>query len=411
MAVFFEVYHDGSDQTEYIALTKRGIAYKDMIMLNGRYVFSGLKKCSWKRSKAAKGHKNVTDEVETITESTVHWYIGDDSCVVSLCGEMSNAEIEKIHQESTVLNTRDHLTALNESECAEIVQPSSTYLKDFFSSQEIVIEGTVSYLDPSGWIELLLLNPVLPGYKSRLVNVFIVHYSRSDTTEKLLKGVKVRISFVFPIYLWGKLKGFAATVRSHIEIMDSSDLSAVCGSEVVRSRVTRKRDRRDLSTPSNCSKRGNQDTINLTDEVVSIVDISSPAVTARLSVPQELKARCHMFAAWRAYLEKKYTMSISQSPVTSPTDVRRINSKTVKDRNGDRVPLLTDQFMRIIERGRSRNRSCQGDCYKSDSSVVGSDCSCGFAASAVSELTLLPPTRSVQEEFMSVQYTELYSIR
>jgi hypothetical protein len=411
MAVFFEVHHDGSDQTEYIALTKRGITYKEMIMLNGRYVFSGLKKCSWKRSKAAKGHKKVTDEIETITESTVHWYIGDDSCVVSICGEMSTAEIERIRHESTVLNTRDHPTALNESECAEMVQPSSTYLKDFFSSKEIVIEGTVSYLDPSGWIELFLLNPVLPCYKSRLVNVFIIHYSRSDTTEKLLKGVKVRISFVFPIYLWGKLKGFAATVRSHIEIMDSSDQSAVCGGEGVRSRVSRKRDRKDLSTPSSCSKRVNQDTINLTDEVVSIADIDSPAVTARLYVPQELKARCHMFAAWRAHLEKKYTMSISQSTATPPSDARRINSKPVKDRSSDRAPLLTDQFMRIIERGRSRNRSCLCDCHNSENSIICSDCSCGLAASTVSDLTLLPPTRSVQEEFMSAQYTELYSIR
>ena len=410
MAVFFEVYHDGSDQTEYIALTKRGIAHKDMIVLNGQYVFSGLKKCSWKRSKAAKG-KNVTDEVETITESTVHWYIGDDSCEVSTCGEMSNAEIEKTRHESTVLNARDHLTALNESECAEIVQPSSTYRKDYFSSQEIVIEGTVNYLNPTGWIELFLLNPVLPGYKSRLVNVFIIHYSRSDTTEKLLKGVKVRISFVFPIYLWGKLKGFAATVRSHVEIMDSSDQSAVCGGQGVRSRVTRKRDRRDLSTPSICSKRVNQDTVNLTDEVISIVDIGSPAVTARLSVPQELKARCHMFAAWRAYLEKKYTVSISQSPATPPSDAKRMNLKPIKDRSGDRVPLLTDQFMRIIERGRSRNRSCQCDCHKSENSSICSDCTCEHAASAVSDLTLLPTTRSVQEEFMSVHYTELYSIR
>ena len=412
MAVFFEVYHDESDLTEYIALTKRGITYKEIIVLNCRYVFSGLKKCSWKRSKAAKGHKNVTDEIETITESTVHWYIGDDSCVVTTCGEMSNAEVERIRHESTVLNTRDHLTALNESECAEMVQPSSTYLKDFFSSKEIVIEGTVSYLDPSGWIELFLLNPVLPGYRSRLVNVFIIHYSRSDTTEKLLKGVKVRISFVFPIYLWGKLRGFAATVRSHIEIMESGDQSAECGGQGVRSRVSRKRDRKDLSTPSSCSKRVNQDTINLTDEVVSIVDIDSPAVTARLYVPQELKARCHMFAAWRAYLEKKYTISISQSLDTPPSDARRVNSKPAKDRSSDRVPFLTDQLMRIIERGRSRNRSCLCDRHKKpESSIICSDCSCGFAGSAVSDLTLLPPTRSVQEEFMSAQYTELYSIR
>jgi hypothetical protein len=391
MAVFFEVYHDGNDQTEYIALTKRGITYKDMIVLNGRYVFSGLKRCSWKRSKAAKSHKNVTDENETITEFTVHWYVGDDSCVISICGEMLTAEIERIRHE-----------------CAEMVQPSSTYLKDFFSSKEIVIEGTVSYLDPSGWIELLLLNPVLPGYKSRLVNVFIIHYSRSDTTEKLLKGVKVRISFVFPIYLWGKLKGFAATVRSNIEIMESSDQSAVFGDQGVRSRVTRKRDRKDLSTPTCCSKRVNQNTINLTDEVVSIVDIDSPAVTARLSVPQELKARCHMFAAWRAYLEKKYTMSISLSPATPPSEY---DLKSAKDRSSDRAPLLTDQFMRIIERGRSHNRSCQSGCRKPESSIICSDCSCGFAAIAVSDLTLLPPTRSVQEEFMSAQYTELYSIR
>jgi hypothetical protein len=411
MAVFFEVYHNGSDQTEYIALTKRGIKYKEMIVLNGRYVFSGLKKCSWKRSKAAKGHKNVTDEIETITESTVHWYIGDDSCVVSICGEMSAAEIERIRHESTVLNTRDHLTALNESECAEMVQPSSTYLKDFFSSKEIVIEGTVSYLNPIGRIELFLVDPVLPGYKGRLVNVFIIHHSRSDTTEKLLKGVKVRISFVFPVYLWGKLKGFAATVRSHVEIMDSSDQSAECGGQGVRSRVTRKRDRKDLSTPSSCSKRVNQNTINLTDEVVSIADIDSPAVIARLSVPQELKARCHMFAAWKAYLEKKYTMSISQLPATPPSDARRSNSKPAKDRSGDRAPLLTDQFMRIIERGRLRNRNCHCDCHKSEGSIICSDCRCGFAGSAVSDLTLLPPTRSVQEEFMSAQYTELYSIR
>ena len=418
MAVFFEVFNDGENKTEFIALTKEGMMFKKIIVLNGRYVFSGLKKCSWKRSKAANSKKIVIDEVVTTTESTVHWYIGDDNCVVATCSKES-AEYQGIHHSHSVVGVEEQLTALHETECSEMVQPSTTYLKDLFSSEEILIEGTISSLNPSGWIELLLLNPVLPGHKSRIMNVFIIHYSRSDTTDKLLKGMKVRISFVFPIYLWGKLKGFAATVRSHVEIIDSCcDQTLEYRGEGVRAKISRKRDRNDLSSSSTSCGGKNEYAVDLTDcETISNVAIDSRAAPARLTVPQELRIRCHMFAAWRAYLEKKYTMSVSQSPIFPRYDTRNLNCKNKPIRNhiSDRVAVLPSAFLRTMEHGRGRGRafsgSCQCDSQKPDNGALCSGCNEELAACSISNMTLLPPTRSVQEEFMSSQYTELYTIR
>ena len=410
MAVFLEVFHDGGNKTEFIALTKGGMIFKRTIVLNGRYVFTGLKKCSWKRSKAANSKKTVTDEVVTTTESTVHWYIGDDNCIVTTCNE-ELAEYQGIHNSLSVQGAaEEQLTALHETECSEMIQPSTTYLKDLFSSQEILIEGTISSLNPSGWIELSLLNPVLPGHKSRIMNVFIIHYSRSDTTDKLLKGMKVRISFVFPIYLWGKLKGFAATARSHVEIMDS------CCDQGVRTKITRKRDRNDLSSSSTSCSGKYEDAINLTDcETNSNVAIDTRAASARLTVPQELRTRCHMFAAWRAYLEKKYTMSVSQSPILPRYDARSLNckNKPIRNHSCDRIAVLPSEFLRIMERDRGRafSDSCQCDFREPDNGADCSDCNKEFAASSICNMTLLPPTRSVQEEFMSSRYTELYTIR
>ena len=418
LPVFFEVFNDGENITEFIALTKGGMTFKKMIVLNGRYVFSGLKKCSWKRSKAANSKKIVTDEVVTTTESTVHWYIGDDNCVVVTCSK-ELAESQRIHHSHSVVGAEELLTALHETECSEMVQPSTTYLKDLFSSKEIMIEGTISSLNPSGWIELLLLNPVLPGHKSRIMNVFIIHYSRSDTTDKLLKGMKVRISFVFPIYLWGKLKGCAATVRSHVEIVDSCcDQTLEYRGEDVRAKIPRKRDRNDLSSSSTSCGGKNEYAVDLTDcETISNVAIDSRTAPSRLTVPQELRTRCHMFAAWRAYLEKKYTMSVSQSPILPRYDARSLNSKNKAIRNyiNDRVAVLPSEFLRIMEQGRGRGRafpeSCQCNLHKADNSTIYCDCSEELAASYIPNMTLLPPTRSVQEEFMSSQYTELYTIR
>ena len=418
MAVFFEVFHDGGNKTEFIALTKGGMIFKKMIMLNGRYVFTGLKKCSWKRSKAANSKKTVTDEVVTTTESTVHWYIGDDNCIVTTCNE-ELAEYQGIHHSHSVHGAEEQPTASHETECLEMVQPSTTYLKDLFSSKEILIEGTISNLNPSGWIELSLLNPVLPGHKSRIMNVFIIHYSRSDTTDKLLKGMKVRISFVFPIYLWGKLKGFAATVRSHVEIMDSCyDQTLECSGEGVRTKITRKRDRNDLSSSSTSCSGKNEDAVDLTNcETNSNVAIDSRAASARLTVPQELRTRCHMFAAWRAYLEKKYTMSVSQSPILPRYDARSLNckNKPIRNHSSDRAAVLPSEFLRVMERDRGKGRafsaSCQCDSQKPDNGTDCCDCNKKFAASFISNMTLLPPTRSVQEEFMSSRYTVLYTIR
>jgi hypothetical protein len=446
--VFLEVVTEDRDEVVYLALTKKAAKKKDFLHLNLIYAFSGLQKCSWRRSKPANVSDDTSQNCGTVSESKTYWYIGDDSCEISLLSSdciRDNHCHENIQLSKGIISTGSNV--MGDIHNRNIDRPSSTYLRSVISSREIVVEGVICKLNALGWIEMFLRFPVVYSRKDRKVNVFITHYTQSDTTKKLRVEAAVRISFVLPIYLWGKLHGFAATVRSHIEILESvRDLTnnsnhignqEICGGK--------KRGRDDNINNSSPSKTCVTFSSDISSSRVS-ADVSSTPPPARFRVPPDLRTRCHTYAAWRAYVLTQFNSAVAAqvSVITSDNNSRSaVRSDTAGSRSSTCVtaPVLTKEILDAIEgrhstllhgdggtgldttvstnnnNGNSGCRSSSSSGSSSSSVQSGSESrKISNTCSSSPEETLdrifsLPQSRSFQEEFMDPHYTELFMIR
>ena len=435
--------------------------------------------------------KRVSGDIQSNSLATrvgdeVYWYVGGDECRVTqssseqpLAGDNSNFGESPMNRLASNISWED------------ITQPSSAYLRGLYSSQELFLEGVIITLNPMGWIEIALRFPVLPKNNNRSMNVFIVHYRRSDIIDKLQKGVAVRISYVFPIYLWGQLHGFAATVRSHFEILEDKSLiegenrcgngsTTTIGIDISRSNPTNIHIKRlyDHSF-TDCNSRSKSSVCSTSDDTSIRSSTGANRVSKNgshsginhLDVSSDMKGRCHMYAAWRAYIHQKYILSTSlhhdiclragvrKSSCSSGNSNNIMNSSSnhgYRDSRCDRRALRGSNFfsvtaipleiLRDIEEWTliGSNNHCNNgfvsqinDCkgHSNDSSVdcisnsiissatnhaKSSICSRGIEdrkhqlsanVTSLARLCLLPASRSVQEEFMSGTYTELFSIR
>lgn len=434
--MFLEVFIEDRNETVYLALTKKAAKKKDLLRLNSIYTFTGLQKCSWRRSKPTDVHDDANQSYSNASEFKTYWYIGDDSCEISRlhCDTMRDDHSHRIiHSSDDMISVgSNHMGDINKR---DIDRPSSTYLRSVISSREIVVEGIISKLNPLGWIELILRQPVLYSRKDRKMNVFITHYTQSDTTKKLCAEAAVRISFVLPIYLWGKLHGFAATVRSHIEYLESvHDLTNDCNHSGNREIDNGRKRGRDDST--NNSSLGETCVTFSSDNASSsvTVDLSSSPPTARFRVPPDLRTRCHMYAAWRAYVLTQYTSAVAAQVSVVGSD-NNTNSTGRSGIAGSRfstcitVPVLTKEILDAIEGRHSTyllgdggaglnktistnsNKGSSSSSSSTSSSSSGSNSSSSSPEETLDRLFSLPQSRSFQEEFMDPHYTELYMIR
>jgi hypothetical protein len=288
-------------------LTGSSIEQKSLLRLYESFTFSGFKRCLWKRNN---NENSSNSNVSINVEDSDYWYINNGHCTITA---------KQKNELSLPSAAKEHTTKLVQvANCSkEYDHPVSAYSRNTFSNEETILEGTVNKLNPLGWIEVTVSSPVL---LHPIVNIFVVHHRRSDVFGSLHKGTAIRVSFVFPVYLWGKLSGFAATVRSYIEIVDSHSHSS--------------------------------DTIGR----------NKP----RLRIPPDIKSGCHLYAAWRAYAQRKYHKSVLNSNVNVPSGL-----------------------IKFLEHCGS----------SSDFSI------------SLSDVTRLPSNRSVQEEFAIPNYAELYSVR
>ena len=319
-----------------------------------------------------------------------------------------------------------------------MVEPPSSYLRGLFSSTEVIIEGIVCNLNPMGWIEILLRRPYLPLGKGRRINVFIVHYRRSETTDMIRSGLAIRISFVFPIYLWGKLSGFAATLRSHIEIIDQANVSPGVEKSsrgtflsLTTTNISRNITSWNDNSSSNNDKSGNNNDNNSGNNSNSSsssssgrirdsphqkhnnIDITTtapiphnsigdgtpkvPERAVKLRVPPDLKARCHMYAAWRVYVHMRY--ALCTRPVAFSDNI--YESVASSDVSEEVLLAIEGEYRHTAyftnTTTNNSTSSSRGDLLRDVSSVRA--------------LSLLPPSRSVQEEFVDAKYAELYAVR
>jgi hypothetical protein len=222
LIVFIEICSENCE-TVYLALRESGVTKKSQLIVNESYRFSNFKKSLWRSNEVRKGDKEI------------YWFIGDGDC------EIAPAKRKAMSSSSTAIYDVDSTISLIEVESKmkrskgfiiEMGQPISPYLRSILAGREMIIEGVVHKLHPLGWLEISLSSPIsflgevsiVTGKKSE-VDVFLVHRRRSSTIDDLQNGTEVKVSFVFPIFLWGTLSGFAATVRSQIEIVKRAQYS------------------------------------------------------------------------------------------------------------------------------------------------------------------------------------------
>lgn len=448
-----------------------GVTKKSQLALNESYRFSGLKKSLWRavESKADGKNRGAKKTPE------IYWYIGDGDC------KIASSKRKEISSSNTAINDADITKPSNEidtkvgrfkSMSIEMGQPISPYLQSIFAGREISIEGVVRKLNHLGWLEMSLSSPVfciegdsiLAGKKSE-VDVFLVHRRRSEIIDSLQNGTEIKVSFVFPIFLWGMLSGFAATVRSHIEIVKRAQCSSSSSSGGDCSSInrhcnnfscSRKDDIEGSSEGSHNDHKPNYHKNN--------------SANVRFQVPTDIRTRCHLYASWRANIQRKYKKCLaSSSPSESSSssssknsssqysNSKGSNSKRSNDRyKSSTIPtgLVIDEAVRFLERspaesytggaerignnprnnsnifikseynhnevdGHDSNNSSQPISTAAYSCAIdnGRDGRTGNITYgdheyiSISELTLLPPNRSVQEEFMDPLYAELFSVR
>jgi hypothetical protein len=142
------------------------------------------------------------------------------------------------------------------------------------------ITGKVYQFHKSGWIELITYDSnksiicadkKCPVIKSTMGLGLYMTPSQNYPFNTLNKFTIITAYSVYPMYLWGRLYGFAATVRTHIATINTSDAISV-------------------GVPDTCRKK--------------------PRVIP-LKLSSEVGDRCLMFAMWKSYAVKKMFHAVS----------------------------------------------------------------------------------------------------
>jgi hypothetical protein len=289
-----------------------GVAKKTQLVVNESYRFSRLKKSLWRSNDGKNNDKEI------------YWYIGDGDCKIapSKRKEMSSSSTAIYDVDSISLNVLESKMNRLTNVIVEVGQPLSPYLRSVFAGREMIIEGIVHKLNHLGWLEISLTSPIsfigegsiVTGKKSE-VDVFLVHRRRSPIIDDLQNGTEVKVSFVFPIFLWGRLSGFAATVRSQIEIVKRVQYSPSSSSRREECRIARN------GSISSCSKKygiegcsdNNDHKTNCQKVTFSEKKSRNDSVNVPFQVPIDIRSRCHLYAAWRASIHRKYKKCIAIS--------------------------------------------------------------------------------------------------
>lgn len=256
----------------YVALSKGYVYWKEKLTVGNSYIFNGH-------------FIYCKDEVE----GTVWYYTGNN------CSFTSNAPDKQLLLNKPVnLSERGCLkdvlipvdSILYDKAYVSLYEPSSISLKGFYETTEMNITGKVYQFHKSGWVELvtydtnkpiICLDKKYPLMKSTMGLGLYMTSSQNNIFMKLNKFTTINAYSVYPMYLWGRLYGFAATVRTHITTHKLSD----CDEPEMREKKPR---------------------------IIS------------LNLASEIGDRCLMFAMWRSYAVKKIFHGISSTTNDNETN-------------------------------------------------------------------------------------------
>ena len=120
---------------------------------------------------------------------------------------------------------------LRDAAFTDFITPSTIAIKNDYEGTEICIEGVFQrYHQDSGYVEFFFKEDSASSSSSGsyydhdevTVGIYLTDYPLSSLESVVHlqpQRCLIRASSVLPMYLWGKLYGFAATIRSHIEVL------------------------------------------------------------------------------------------------------------------------------------------------------------------------------------------------
>lgn len=263
-------------QIIHMALTKSYVHWKEQLIVGNSYTFNGH-------------FIYCKDEIEG-----TNWYYAQNDCSFQLNASIKPSIEDKLMTTSINECLKDIIipvdNILYDKAYISLYQPNSISLKGYYETTEMNITGKVYQFHKSGWIELITYDnnksiicadKKYPVIKSTMGLGLYMTPSQNYPFNTLNKFTIITAYSVYPMYLWGRLYGFAATVRTHIATINTSDAISV-------------------GVPDTCRKK--------------------PRVIP-LKLSSEVGDRCLMFAMWKSYAVKKMFYAVSFTLSENDTNI------------------------------------------------------------------------------------------
>lgn len=240
---------------------------------------------------------------------------------------------------------------------ASYFKPTSIPLRDYFANNEVDVPCQIVAIHIHGWILISL-----SGMNSRdaFLFIYVPHRVKSFSKKLLYPGNDVILYNGLPIYLWGKLRGFACTARSNI-------VSLVDSIEESRQRY--------------------QETGSINSSEHSLESVFNP--------PEEIAKSCHYYCAFRADVYQRLCEGI--------IGIHSMDGKTLR-----RITEVVESLAAL---------ECGAEGYRSHptESVIFSDTDSGDSRTAVRDMASLNKGSgrefTILDEFFNVRYASFYAVR
>lgn len=271
--------------TVFLILTESHSESLEKLQVHAKYNFLKVKQVVWQQSvEAGSALNRGNQDIRCHAESVPSWYsMTGQSTIKSLRYQYTdnNSDINQLIEFSVIDSDMSCCRQLLESFKSPInllfidltvmisnariyssfLKPISIVDRGLLSALEVNIRIKVYKCHEDGWMEV--------GPPSFRLFVYMSHYRRNFDVTSIKEGNFIMLLSVLPIYLWGRLQGFACTIRSTI----SSPLPLSLSS-------------------SKCLP---------TSVMVSIHSSLRHNLRSQLPIPSDIKKCSYLYNAWKCY--------------------------------------------------------------------------------------------------------------
>jgi hypothetical protein len=358
----------------FVALLNQAVLFRPYLQLGCTYLLTNTRRSHWKSTKDGQSQETEGD----------CWYAMDK---VSSEIAPQNNTTAGISADSNVHHVDSASSKMKWNINCEVILSASTPKPDLLKYtyigshnlwersvqkrwSECSIVGRVDSVDKAGsWV---LLAPRIIASDSDdedevqvaeqdqevrggALYIFLSHYSRPCSLHACFRsGCEILANSVLPIFLWGKLIGFAVTMRSHLSVKSYGEW---------------------ITAAAKSSNHGNAPSI---------------APSAML-VPRDQRRCCHMYSAWKVCSERRLKECVPSQYYDSFAEKLLL---CLQKNQSSESTVGTSILANTTKEGNSLHRENPT-----------------FSSSSAPPLLPLPDNHSIQAEFCDRLYTELYSVR